>query len=114
MKQRAKDKGFYNNSSTDDLERVSGFPLVSDQLSNTTYGNAYNTIFGDGNSMESIFELTYMRDDNMPSNGAANDFYMRSKGSVVTGFAAPSTYVGGTEDRTTSCSPSTTDVTTRT
>ena len=97
MKQRAKDKGFYNNSSTDDLERVSGFPLVSDQLSNTTYGNAYNTIFGDGNSMESIFELTYMRDDNMPSNGAANDFYMRSKGSEVTGFAAPSTYVGGTE-----------------
>jgi len=97
MRQRAKDKGFYNKLSTDDEARVNGYPLISDAFTNTVYGNAYTEIFGYGNSMESIFELTYMRDDNMPSNGAANDFYMFSKGDIVAGYAAPSTYVNGTE-----------------
>lgn len=97
MRQRAKDKGFYNKLSADDEARVNGYPLISDVFTNTVYGNAYTEIFGYGNSMESIFELTYMRDDNMPSNGAANDFYMFSKGGIVAGYAAPSTYVYGTE-----------------
>lgn len=97
MRQRAKDKGFYNRLSADEEARVNGYPLISDVFTNTVYGHAYNEIFGDGNSMESIFELTYMRDDNMPSNGAANDFYMFSKGDIVAGYAAPSTYVSGTE-----------------
>lgn len=97
MRQRAKDKGFYNRLSADEEARVNGYPLISDVFTNTVYGNAYTEIFGDGNSMESIFELTYMRDDNMPSNGAANDFYMFSKGDIVAGYAAPSTYVNGTE-----------------
>ena len=97
MRQRAKDKGFYNKLSADDEARVNGYPLISDAFTNTVYGNAYTEIFGYGNSMESIFELTYMRDDNMPSNGAANDFYMFSKGDIVAGYAAPSTYVNGTE-----------------
>ena len=97
MRQRAKDKGFYNKFSADDEARVNGYPLISDAFTNTVYGNAYTEIFGYGNSMESIFELTYMRDDNMPSNGAANDFYMFSKGDIVAGYAAPSTYVNGTE-----------------
>lgn len=97
MRQRAKDKGFYNRLSADEEARVNGYPLISDVFTNTVYGHAYNEIFGDGDSMESIFELTYMRDDNMPSNGAANDFYMFSKGDIVAGYAAPSTYVSGTE-----------------
>lgn len=100
MRQRAKDKGFYNRLSADEEARVNGYPLISDVFTNTVYGHAYNEIFGDGNSMESIFELTYMRDDNMPSNGAANDFYMFSKGDIVAGYAAPSTYVSGTEGQT--------------
>uniref|UniRef100_UPI0040254DE9 RagB/SusD family nutrient uptake outer membrane protein n=1 Tax=Prevotella sp. TaxID=59823 RepID=UPI0040254DE9 len=100
MCQRAKDKGFYNRLSADEEARVNGYPLISDVFTNTVYGHAYNEIFGDGNSMESIFELTYMRDDNMPSNGAANDFYMFSKGDIVAGYAAPSTYVSGTEGQT--------------
>lgn len=100
MCQRAKDKGFYNRLSADEETRVNGYPLISDVFTNTVYGHAYNEIFGDGNSMESIFELTYMRDDNMPSNGAANDFYMFSKGDIVAGYAAPSTYVSGTEGQT--------------
>lgn len=100
MCQCAKDKGFYNRLSADEEARVNGYPLISDVFTNTVYGHAYNEIFGDGNSMESIFELTYMRDDNMPSNGAANDFYMFSKGDIVAGYAAPSTYVSGTEGQT--------------
>lgn len=100
MCQHAKDKGFYNRLSADEEARVNGYPLISDVFTNTVYGHAYNEIFGDGNSMESIFELTYMRDDNMPSNGAANDFYMFSKGDIVAGYAAPSTYVSGTEGQT--------------
>jgi hypothetical protein len=100
IRQRAKDKGFYNRLSADEEARVNGYPLISDVFTNTVYGHAYNEIFGDGNSMESIFELTYMHDDNMPSNGAANDFYMFSKGDIVAGYAAPSTYVSGTEGQT--------------
>lgn len=98
--QRAKDNGDFNEMTTDQLNRVGGYPLTLESysnISNAYYGHAYNTIFGEGNSDESIFELTFMNADNMPSNAAVNDFYVRNSGSVTRGFAAPSTYVGGTE-----------------
>lgn len=97
---RAKDDGDFSKMTTDQLNRVGGYPLTLDSyssMSNNYYGNAYTTIFGEGNSNESIFELTYMDADNMPSNGAVNDYYVHTDGSVTRGFAAPSTYVGGTE-----------------
>ena len=98
--QRAKDNGDFNEMTTDQLNRVGGYPLTLESysnISNAYYGHAYSTIFGEGNSDESIFELTFMNADNMPSNAAVNDFYVRNSGSVTRGLAAPSTYVGGTE-----------------
>ena len=53
-----------------------GYPLIHDWNNQTDYyGNAFTEIFGNGNSDESIFELTYMRNDNMLANGAVNAYY---------------------------------------
>ena len=55
---------------------VEGYPLISDANStNTMYGSAYTQLFVDGNSSESIFELTYMDNDNMLSNEAVSHGY---------------------------------------
>lgn len=75
-----------------DQQRFNGYPLLGNELMDNMYGQAYQDIFGDGNSRESILELTYMKDqDNMPSNGAENLFY----GNATTGmgYAAASTLV---------------------
>ena len=53
-----------------------GYPLIHEWTSQTgVYGNAFNEIFGTGNSEESIFELTFMNNDNMLANGAVNAYY---------------------------------------
>lgn len=53
-----------------------GYPLIHGWGSQTgSYGNAFNEIFGSGNSEESIFELTFMNNDNMLANGAVNAYY---------------------------------------
>ena len=58
-------------------ELVEGYPLISDANSTrTTYGSAYTQIFVEGNSSESIFELTYTKNnDNMISNDAVGACY---------------------------------------
>ena len=75
-------------------ELVEGYPLISDANSTrTTYGSAYTQIFVNGNSSESIFELTYMKDnDNMLSNGAVSYCY----GNDVTypGLYRPADFIG--------------------
>ncbi len=59
-----------------DLKRFNGFPLISDYNQGSgEFGNAYNEIFGVGNSSESIFELVYMADENMASNASVNWLY---------------------------------------
>lgn len=73
-------------------ELVEGFPLISDANStNTMYGSAYTQLFVDGNSSESIFELTYMDNDNMLSNEAISYGY----GNEVTypGFFRPADFI---------------------
>lgn len=71
-----------------------GFPLIRDWTSQSgIFGTAYNEIFGDGNSTEAVFELTYMKDDNMLANGAVNTYY----GYIDGGWynrVKPSDYVG--------------------
>ena len=53
-----------------------GYPLIRDWTNQTgIYGNAFSEIFGEGNSVESVFELTYMKNDNMLANGAVNTYY---------------------------------------
>mgnify|MGYP004559787547 CR=1 FL=1 len=65
-----------NASGITSLKRFNGYPLISDYMpSNGDFGNAYNEIFGTGNSSESIFELVYMTDENMPSNNSVNWLY---------------------------------------
>ncbi|MBQ7966339.1 MAG: RagB/SusD family nutrient uptake outer membrane protein [Bacteroidaceae bacterium] len=61
------------NASVED-QMIGGYPLISDRLS-SYYGNAYNIIFGTGNSRESIFELNYSSEKTMPSNGAVSYYY---------------------------------------
>lgn len=70
-----------------------GWPLIRDWTSQTgIYGNAYEEIFGEGNSVESIFELTYMKNDNMLANGAVNTYYGYLDGSWYR-RVAPSQYL---------------------
>jgi len=53
-----------------------GYPLIRDWTNQSgIFGNAYDAIFGTGNSTESIFELTYMRNDNMLANAFVNTYY---------------------------------------
>lgn len=89
-----------NNSNSMQLQEeniFNGYPLIKGEsgfgTGYNTYGNAYNNIFGEGNSKEAIFELTFMKgEDNMLSNGAVNSLY--SNGKVIAGFAAPSDFIG--------------------
>lgn len=97
MKEQAEkerqESGF--NAAAVDAE-MEGYPLLANRYSNSqkTFGYNYYQLFGKGNSSESIFELTFMRDDdNMPSNGAVDEFYGNSKNMM--GFISASSYVGG-------------------
>ena len=86
----------YGNSSASDLTRTNGYPLISSAYANSSsmYGYAYNRVFGEGNSTESIFELTFMPDDNMPSNGAVSLCYGNSKNAGLMGYASVSSFIG--------------------
>lgn len=89
-----------------DSKKFGGFPLIAGSSaygSSTTFGNAYTQIFGEGNSSESILELTFMQDDNQPSNGGVDLCYGNNSSGVLTmGYGAPSTYVAETpSDQTT-------------
>jgi len=56
-----------------------GYPLIDDKSTlGNFYGNAYDAIFGNGNSRESIFELIYMDNNNMLSNAAVSYRYGNS------------------------------------
>lgn len=70
---------------------LKGYPLTKEfTRQGSLYGSAYSTIFGTGNSDESIFELTFVKDnDNMLSNGAVSLLYGNAKN--MTGRLKPST-----------------------
>ena len=59
---------------------IDGYPLINDVSSSGSayYGIAYQSIFGEGNSRESIFELIFMNNDNMLSNSAVSIRYGNS------------------------------------
>lgn len=68
------DKGGSSLSSSSGM--INGFPLISEQqFSGNYYGNAFNDIFVDGCSRESIFELVYMDDDTYLANTAVSRYY---------------------------------------
>lgn len=66
------------NMSSMDFSDFNGYPLIGTRHGFTNYfGAAFNNIFVQGNSMESIFELTFVKESgsSMPSNGPASNFY---------------------------------------
>lgn len=76
--EREKNKVLYGSIESLLEKRLNGYPLVNDELQTTTYGEAYETIFVDGASKESVFELNFdekPKDHGMPSNVAVTSLY---------------------------------------
>ena len=74
-------------------ELIDGFPLISDTYATGNYyGTAFESIFGSGNSSESIFELIFMNDDDMLANGAVSSFY--GNATTFPGLARPADFIG--------------------
>lgn len=62
----------------EDLATFNGYPLIGTKLSQAnTYGRAFNYIFVEGNSVESIFEITFVKgsDDKQLSNVPFSNYY---------------------------------------
>ena len=74
-------------------QMLNGYPLISDKpYSGNEYGEAFNTIFDEGNSRESIFELYYGKSDSYIANNAVSYRF----GNTVTypGFVKPADFIG--------------------
>lgn len=59
-------------------QRLDGYPLVNNFISGSTFGNAFEELFADGNSRETIFELMFDKQEagnSMLSNAAAGEWY---------------------------------------
>ena len=75
-------------------QRLNGYPLVNDNISGSTFGDAYKEIFINGGSKETIFELSY--DDNpqatgLIANSAINALY--GNATDTKGLLAPTTAI---------------------
>ncbi len=71
-----------------DLELFNGYPLIMEQETGSVLsGHAYNEIFGNGNSFESIFEL-YFRNNQSVSNSWVTTYY-GSNSNVLGQLSAP-------------------------
>ena len=73
--------------------RLNGYPLANDNLTGTYFGQAYEDIFVDGASKETIFELVYDREmagNGMMANSAVSSLYGNSNG---TGLLVGSKYI---------------------
>lgn len=80
-------------SSTNTERLVDGFPLINDApTSGNVYGTAYSSIFGSGNSTESIFELIYMDDNTQLSNGAVSVRY--GNATTFPGYVKVADFIG--------------------
>ena len=79
-------------TSTGELDKlINGYPLLSDAYGRDYYGKAFYSIFGEGNSTESIFELNYADDDTQLGNTVVSQrFGSSDKGN---GFLRPSDLV---------------------
>lgn len=74
-------------------EYLMGYPLIptGSRSGERIYGNAYTSIFGDGNSREGIFELTFDKlNTNMPANGVFESMYGNAEGG---GLVKPPTFI---------------------
>lgn len=93
-KKDAKEAGYLAS----DFENFYGYPLISSRSKGSNeYGNAFNQIFVKNNSMESILELNFRKDDDagrLNCNGPVCFFY---GGGTRVPFVKPSTFVSNDE-----------------
>ncbi|MBP5340290.1 MAG: RagB/SusD family nutrient uptake outer membrane protein [Prevotella sp.] len=92
-KELAKESSSYSMGQTTD-QRLLGYPLVGSSTYSSSFGNYYRTIFIDGNSSETIFELLFDESragNTMLGNSAVGLFYGNS--TVTKGYLAPSSSV---------------------
>ena len=90
-REKIKENKDYNLS---DFDKFGGYPIIPTRSRENTYGNAFTQIFIRGNSIESIFELNYIKTgnaQNSPSNVPASNFYGNADRSA---FVTYSSYVG--------------------
>lgn len=78
---------------TNDFSNFHGYPLIPTAYRSNGYGQSFTYIFANGNSPESIFELSFDKDggDTQNSNGPASNFY---GGEGRTPWVVYTTYVG--------------------
>ena len=79
-----------NKYSESDFANFAGYPLI-DSYNRGDYGNDFNKIFVDGNSMESIFELYFDGDSYNLWNGPVSNFYGAENSNPP--YVMPTTYV---------------------
>ena len=90
-------KSYYAGTS-EGVDVVTYFPLLDDRIGATNnYGAAFSAIFGDGNSVESIFELNFestTESDNKKNNDMVDLFFRRytkrTSGDAAEGCFVPS------------------------
>ena len=95
-----------SSGNSNPFERFNGYPLVTENISASYFGNAYETLFGYDTdatlySQEIIFQLIFdddPRGNSMMANGAVNTFYGNQTSSV--GLVAPSDYILNDIDKT--------------
>lgn len=69
------EEDYEENPTTITTELYGKYPLISESLAGSNFaGNAYNEIFGTGNSFESIFELNFVNNQNV-QNGTISSYY---------------------------------------
>ena len=70
-----------------DMQESAGIPLILEApAGSVTCGNAYNEIFGTGNSFESIFEL-YFRNNQQVKNKYVNEFFGKDRLGSISGLS---------------------------
>ena len=70
-----------------DMQEFAGIPLILEApAGSVTCGNAYNEIFGTGNSFESIFEL-YFRHNQQVKNKYVNEFFGKDRLGSISGLS---------------------------
>ena len=63
------------HSTSTEMDLYNGYPLYNASLDGSSnVGNSYSKIFGEGFSLESVFELAFVRDQSV-SNSFISDFY---------------------------------------
>lgn len=71
-----------------DMQLFNGYPLLLERpVGSTASGSAYNSIFGTGNSFESIFELYFLSNQSLQNTFVSS--YYGSASSVIGMLAAP-------------------------